>query len=125
MPPSLRTEPFPNERLSRLVSLVLAALLVLVCTGWELWFSGFSVGLLKGVPMALALPGLARYRLYTYRWVALLVWIYECEGLVHLSSSQGMLRALGTVEAALALALFAAVTWHIRQRLAAAKATAA
>ena len=122
---TLRSEPTPGERLSRNASLACAAALVLLCLGWELLLSGSWFWALKALPLLPAFPGLWRYRLYTYRWVSLLVWLYACEGLVHLGSSQGLPRLLGTLEAVLAVALFAAVTVHIRQRLGAAKAAAA
>lgn len=119
---TLRTEPTPSERLSRNASLACAAALVLLCLAWELLLSGSWFWALKVLPLLPAFAGLWRYRLYTYRWVSLLVWLYACEGLVHLGSSTGLLRALGVVEALLAVALFTAVTVHIRQRLGAAKA---
>lgn len=124
MLPSPRTEPSPQERLSRALSLGVAGALVLLGLAWELGFAGSWFWALKVLPLVAALPGLARYRLYTYRWVALLVWLYACEGLVHLGASHGPLRSLGASEAAMAVALFASVTWHIRQRLAAAKSAA-
>jgi uncharacterized membrane protein len=116
-----RTEPFPQEVLSRTLSLAACAALLLLCLGWELGYSGSWFWALKALPLLPALPGLWRYRLYTYRWVSLLVWLYVLEGLVHLGSSPGLQRWLGLAEALLAVALFSAVTWHIRQRLAAAK----
>jgi uncharacterized membrane protein len=122
--PALRTAPTPAEALSRALSLALAAGLILLCLGWELLLSGSWFWALKALPLLPALPGLWRYRLYTYRWVSLLVWLYATEGLVHLGSSTGLQRWLGLAEALLAVALFVAVTLHIRQRLGAAKAAA-
>ena len=119
---ALRTEPLPNEILSRNASLAAAIALIGLCLGWELLLTGSWFWALKVLPLLPALPGLWRYRLYTYRWVSLLVWVYATEGLVHLGSSSGWPRWLGTAEAALAVLLFAAVTWHIRLRLAAATA---
>lgn len=121
----VRTQPSLYERRSRALSLALAGGLLLLCLGWDVLLNRSWFGVLMALPLAAALPGLARFRLYTYRWVALLVWLYACEGLVHLGSSQGLPRALGTAEALLAIGLFAAVTWHIRLRLGAAKAHAA
>lgn len=120
-----RTEPTLGERRSRNASLAAAGALFLLCLAWELLISGSWFWALKALPLLPAFGGLWRYRLYTYRWVSLLVWLYACEGLVHLGSSAGWVRVLGGLEALLAVLLFAAVTVHIRQRLGAAKAAAA
>jgi uncharacterized membrane protein len=122
---SLRTEPTPGERLSRNLSLACAAALFLLCLAWELLLTGSLMWALKALPLLPAFGGLRRYRLYTYRWVSLLVWLYACEGLVHVGSSSGLVRLMGGLEALLAVALFVAVTVHIRLRLGAAKAAAA
>jgi uncharacterized membrane protein len=102
-----------------------AAALLALCLGWELAVTGSWAWALKALPLLPALPGLWRYRMYTYRWVSLLVWAYTTEGLVHATSSTGAQQWLGGVEVALSLLLFVAVTLHIRQRLAAAKASVA
>jgi uncharacterized membrane protein len=122
--PALRTEPSAAERVSRGLAVASAAALMLLCLGWELALMGSWAWALKALPLGPALIGLWRYRMYTYRWVSLLVWVYMTEGLVHAASSTGAQQWLGGIEVALALALFVAVTLHIRQRLAAAKATA-
>lgn len=51
---------------------------------------------LKVLPLALALPGIWRGRLYTFQWMSLLVWLYVCEALVRvlgLSPTEQMLAA--------------------------------
>ena len=62
--------------------LALAAL----CVAWELWWAPLRPGgswlALKAVPLALPLAGLLKRRMYTYRWVSLLVWLYFTEGVV-------------------------------------------
>ena len=121
---SLRTQPTPQEALSRALSLASCLALIGLCLSWELLLSGSWFWALKALPLLPALPGLWRYRLYTYRWVSLLVWLYATEGLVHVGSSQGLPRWLGLAEVLLAVALFVFVTLHIRQRLGAAKAAA-
>lgn len=123
--PTLRTEPSAAERFSRGLALASASGLLLLCLGWELLLTGSWAWALKALPLLPALPGLWRYRMYTFRWVSLLVWVYVTEGLVHASSSLGAQRWLGAAEVALAVLLFVAVTLHIRQRLGAAKASAA
>ncbi len=123
--PALRTEPSAAERTSRALAVASAAALLALCLGWELAVTGSWAWALKALPLLPALPGLWRYRMYTYRWVSLLVWAYTTEGLVHATSSTGAQQWLGGVEVALSLLLFVAVTLHIRQRLAAAKASVA
>lgn len=120
--PALRTEPSAAERTSRALAVGSAGALLALCLGWELLVTGSWAWALKALPLLPALPGLWRYRMYTYRWVSLLVWVYTTEGLVHATSSTGLQQVLGGVEVALSIALFVAVTLHIRQRLAAAKA---
>lgn len=122
--PDLRSTPTPSEALSRALSLGACTTLITLCLGWELLISGSWFWALKALPLLPALPGLWRYRLYTYRWVSLLVWVYATEGLVHVGSSADVQRWLGLAEVVLAVALFVFVTLHIRQRLGAAKQAA-
>ena len=72
---------------------------------------------LKALPIALALPGLLRRRLYTYRWTSLLVWLYFTEGVVRATSDRGPSVPLAVLEVALSLALFIACALHVRLRL--------
>jgi uncharacterized membrane protein len=101
---------------------VLGLLLALAALGlaWELWLAPTGRGTLalKVLPLLLALPGLLRHRLYTYRWLSLLVWLYVLEGLVRTTSEGGLGAMLAAAEAALAVALFTAATFYIRRRLA-------
>lgn len=122
--PVSRSTPTPAEHASRGASVALAVALLLLSLTWELLLNASWFWALKALPLVPALIGLWRYRLYTYRWVSLLVWLYATEGLVHVGSSQGLPWGLGLLESLLAVGLFAAVTVHIRQRLAAARADA-
>ncbi|MCB1995163.1 MAG: DUF2069 domain-containing protein, partial [Rhodoferax sp.] len=61
--------------------------------------------------------GLLRHRLYTYRWLSLLVWFYFTEGVVRATTESGMSQVLAIAEIALTLGLFAACTMYIRWRL--------
>jgi uncharacterized membrane protein len=99
-----------------------ASLLALIALGlaWELWLAPLRPGswwALKVLPLALPLAGLLKNRLYTYRWVSLLVWPYFIEGVVRASSERGMSMRLATAEWLLSLALFAACVIHVRWRL--------
>lgn len=106
----------------RALSLALLLALIVLGAGWELWWAplrpGGSVIFLKVVPLCLALMGLLRHRLYTYRWLSLLVWAYVAEGAVRLwSDLLPLSRALAWCELLLAVALFATLTLYIRARL--------
>lgn len=98
-----------------------------MCLGWELWWAPIGRGTLaiKALPLLLPLLGLWRYRLYTYRWVSLMIWLYMTEGLVRATSDRGISAALATGEVVLSLIIFIACAAHIRQRLAQARKAAA
>ncbi|HNJ83301.1 MAG TPA: DUF2069 domain-containing protein [Piscinibacter sp.] len=102
-----------------------ASLLGLILLGvlWELWLAPTGSGMLalKVLPLTLALPGVLRRRLYTYRWVSLLVWLYFIEGVVRASGDRGLSAQLALLELVLTLALFAACALHVRARLRNAK----
>lgn len=109
-------------------ALVVATTLGLIVLGlaWELWLAPTGRGTLavKVLPLAFALPGLLRHRMYTFRWLSLLVWLYVLEGLVRAASDRGLSAGLAALEVVLAVALFSAATFYIRRRLAAAPAVA-
>jgi uncharacterized membrane protein len=108
--------------------LALAALigLIVLCVGWELWWAPTGRGTLaiKALPLLLPLLGLLRHRLYTYRWLSLMVWVYFAEGMVRATSEHGTGQALAALEALLSVLLFAACAWQIRWRLRQGKAQA-
>ena len=70
----------------------------------------------------LPLPGLLRLRMYTYRWLSLLVWLYVLEGVMRATTETGWSQALATLQVLLCLLLFTACAMHIKLRLQAAKA---
>ncbi len=99
--------------------------LIALCLAWELWLAPLRPGgswlVLKVLPLTLPLAGLLKNRMYTYRWLSLLVWLYAAEGAVRLTSDQNPLSALlAGIELLLCVVLFVACTWHIRTRLRAA-----
>jgi uncharacterized membrane protein len=128
-------EPFPGPaseaptavRWTRAVAV--ASLLALIALGlaWELWLAPTGRGTLalKVLPLAFPLPGLLRNRMYTYRWLSLLVWLYFAEGVVRATSERAPGAVLAAIEIALCLLLFAACAAHVRWRLRRAKADAA
>ncbi len=95
--------------------------LIALGLAWELWLapvrSGGSLLALKVVPLCFPLAGMLRNRMYTYRWVSLLVWLYFTEGVVRAASDRGVGRWLAGIEIALCLVLFAACALHVRTRL--------
>jgi uncharacterized membrane protein len=101
--------------------MAVASLLGLIVLGlaWELWLAPTGSGTLalKVVPLAIPLVGLLKRRLYTYRWVSLLVWIYFAEGVVRATSDRGVSAVLAGIEVVLCLVLFTACALHVRWRL--------
>jgi uncharacterized membrane protein len=95
--------------------------LILLGLAWELWLAplrpGGSWWALKVLPLCFPLAGLLRHRMYTYRWVSLVVWLYFTEGVVRAWSDPSPSRWLALLEVALCLSLFAACALHVRMRL--------
>ncbi len=103
--------------------------LIVLSLAWELWLaplrSGGSWLALKALPLAFPLAGLLKRRMYTYRWVSLVVWLYFTEGVVRAWSDAGTGRWLALAEVALCLALFTACALHVRLRQRHVRAAAA
>lgn len=103
--------------------LAVASLLGLIVLGlaWELWLSPIRPGgswlALKVLPLCVPLAGLLKNRMYTYRWVSLLVWLYFTEGAVRAYSDRAPGNYLAMIEVALCLSLFVACALHVRLRL--------
>ncbi len=117
-------EPLPREpdaavRGSRAAAL--AGLLALIALGlaWELWLAPTGSGTLalKVVPLVLCLAGLWRHRMYTFRWLSMLVWLYFMEGVTRAWTDDGIGRWLAVGEVVLSLCLFACSSFYIRWRL--------
>lgn len=108
-----------------------AALLSLIalCVAWELWLAPLRPGgswlAFKALPLALPLAGLLKRRMYTYRWLSLMIWLYCTEGLVRATSDSAPSRYYAWLEVLLCLVIFIACTLHIRLRLKVAKTQAA
>jgi uncharacterized membrane protein len=104
---------------SRLVALACAFALIVLGVGWELVWAPIGHGTLvaKVLPLAFALPGLSRHRLYTYRWVSLVVWLYVADGALRIGDPAPV-RLLAALQIVLALVLFAACATQVRWRLA-------
>ena len=121
MMPNMPDATVADPMLQRLRALAVACLLALIVLGlaWELWLAptGNRTLALKVLPLLLPLAGILRYRMFTYRWTSLLVWIYVTEGLVRASSERGVSALLAGFEVVLCLLLFAACVLHVRWRL--------
>lgn len=119
--PELVTPPATGvAQLSR--GLAVAALLglLLLSLAWELWLAPLRPGgswlVLKALPLCVPLAGLLKHRMYTYRWVSLLVWLYFIEGVVRAWGDPAPSRWCALTEIALCLLLFVACALHVKGR---------
>ncbi len=129
-PPTAPPSPVPAV-VRRTRWLAVASLLGLIVLGlaWELWLAPLRAGgswwALKVLPLTVPLAGLLKNRMYTYRWVSLLVWLYFAEGIVRATSESGPSVPLAWTQVLLCVTLFGACALHVRLRLRAAAAAAA
>jgi uncharacterized membrane protein len=102
--------------------------LIALCLAWELWLAPLRPGgswlVLKALPLCIPLAGILKNRMYTYRWVSLVIWLYFTEGVVRAWSDKGASAGLALVEVALCLILFVACASHVRLRQRSAKLSA-
>jgi uncharacterized membrane protein len=121
--------PAPEVALTRHLAVGSLMGLIILCLAWELWLAplrpGGSLLALKALPLCLPLAGLLKRRLYTYRWVSLLIWLYFTEGVVRAYSDPWPSQGLAGLEVLLCLTLFAACALHVRWRFRQAAALAA
>ena len=124
------TDSARDSSLQNIRALAVGSLLamVLLALAWELWLAPLRPGgswlALKALPLCLPLAGLLKNRMYTYRWVSLLVWPYFAEGAVRAMTDAAPGNWLALLQCALCLSLFAACALHVRLRLRHAKAAA-
>lgn len=108
----------PTARGSWTRAAAIASVVALIGLGlaWELWLAptGQRTLAVKVLPLILPLPGLLRNRLYTYRWLSLMVWLYFIEGVVRAAGDRGLGATLAAIEIALCLTLFIACAAHVR-----------
>jgi uncharacterized membrane protein len=121
---SITTEPKTHSPLVATTRiLAVGSLLGLIVLGlaWELFLAPLRPGgsslALKVLPLCIPLLGLLKNRMYTYRWVSLLVWVYFTEGAVRAYSDKAPGNYLAMIEVALCLSLFVACALHVRLRL--------
>ena len=120
----------PEKTIQTIRFLAVGSVIGLIFLGvaWELVLApnkpGGSWLAIKVLPLCFALAGLLKNRMYTYRWVSLLVWIYFTEGVVRAYSDRPPGNYLALVEVVLCLVLFAACAWHVKFRFKHAKSLA-
>ena len=102
--------------------------LIALGVGWELFWApvrpGGSTLVLKVLPLCFTLAGLWMNRIYTYRWLSLMVWLYFTEGVVRAYSDKAPGNYLAMAEVALSITVFVACVLHVRLRQRYAKAEA-
>ncbi len=122
------TEPIAQRRGVALGAFAMLAALTLLCIAWEWRLAplrpGGSALVLKAVPLAIALPGVLRRRLYTLQWAAMLVLLYFAEGIVRGMTDPAPGNRLGWVEVALSLGFFACALAYVAPYKRAAKRAA-
>ena len=118
--PTPTTPTFPVN-LTRWLAVGSVLGLILLSILWELFLAPLRPGgswlVLKALPLCIPLAGLLKNRLYTYRWVSLVVWLYFIEGVVRAWSDKPPSNYLAMLEILLCMTLFVACTMHVRWRL--------
>ena len=119
--PTLTSQALWHVRLSRALAVSSLIGLILLSLLWELWLAPLRPGgswlVLKALPLCIPLAGLLKNRMYTYRWVSLVVWLYFAEGVIRLQGDSWPSNACAAVEIVLCLMLFTATALHVRWRL--------
>ena len=104
--------------LNTITSASLIALIAL-CLAWELWLAPQRAGgswlVLKVLPLLIPLFGILRGKVYTHRWMTLLIIAYFVEGVVRAYTDKGLSAQLAGVEIALAVVLFASAIAYVRR----------
>ena len=126
---TLPTSPSSSVVLSRWFAVGSLVGLIVLGLAWEMWLAPLRPGgswlALKVLPLVVPLAGLLKSRMYTYRWVSLMIWLYFIEGVVRAWSDMMPLgRVLAGIEIVLCLTLFVACAMHVRLRLRNATAAA-
>ncbi len=100
-------QPWPKIALAATVALILFGL------AWELVLDPLRPGgswlALKVLPLAFAIKGLFRGKIYTFKWMSLLVWLYVGEALVRIVGITATERMLAWVSLVISVVLAAAI----------------
>jgi uncharacterized membrane protein len=104
---------------ARALAFVSVVGLIIVGLAWELWLAptGSGTWAVKVLPLLLCIGGLMRHRLYTFRWLSLLVWLYFLEAIVRAITEGGWSQAMALLQLVLSLVLFGACSLYVRWRL--------
>jgi uncharacterized membrane protein len=112
---------FRHVTVTRLIAVSSLMSLIVLGLAWELWLAPLRPGgtllALKVLPLCFPLTGLLKNRMYTYRWLSLLIWLYFTEGVVRAWSDTSPSNYLALIEVLLCVVLFAACALHVRLRL--------
>ena len=118
---TLTSQALWHVQLSRSLAVTSLVGLILLSLLWELWLAPLRPGgswlAIKALPLCIPLAGLLKNRMYTYRWVSLVVWLYFAEGVIRLQGDTWPSNACAAVEIVLCLMLFTASALHVRWRL--------
>ncbi len=122
----MNNTPSSSVNSTRWLAVASVIALIALCLGWELLLAPLRPGgswlALKALPLCIPLAGLLKNRMYTYRWVSLVIWLYFIEGVVRAWSDKAPGRYLALMEIIFCLLLFVACALHVRLRLASARA---
>ena len=120
-PPAAPPVAAPLVNATRRVAVASLLGLIVLSLAWELFLAPLRPGgswlALKALPLCIPLAGFLKNRMYTYRWVSLMVWLYFTEGVVRAWSDRAPSNWLALLEVVLCLLLFTACALHVRLRL--------
>lgn len=111
----------PSVRLTRQLAVGSLVGLIVLGLAWELFLAPLRPGgswlVLKVLPLCIPLAGLLKNKMYTYRWVSLMVWLYFTEGVVRATTDRWPSAGYAGLQVILCLVLFVACALHVRIRL--------
>ena len=107
------------------IATALSAALIALGLAWELFLDPIRPGgswlALKVLPLVIALPGLWKAKMPTFRWMSLMVWLYVGEALVRIIGLTEIERQLAWNSLALSLGLTTAILRGARAQIKVAK----
>lgn len=111
--------PDASLRAAQATALALLAGLVLLHLLRELWLAPTGRGTLLVLtvpPLLLCVRGLRLHRMYTFRWLSLLIWLYVALASLRATTETGLPRTLAVLELLLCGLLFTICVLYIRRR---------
>jgi uncharacterized membrane protein len=106
-------------RAAQASALALLAGLVLLHLLRELWLAPTGRGTLLVLtvpPLLLCVRGMWLHRMYTFRWLSLLIWLYVALAALRATTETGLPRTLAVLELLLCGLLFTICVLYIRRR---------